>query len=185
MKIRSFIALEIPDEAITNILKIRDEKVGKLEDVRWERKEKLHLTLKFLGDINSEMIGSYSQTLEKITSNYESMNLSFSEFGIFKRRNELKILWIGLKDNLKLIQIVDDIESSFTEFGFEKENRKFKSHITLLRFRGHEDSEKIVSLKEVKLPEIDFNANKITLYESMLTPSGSIYRSLKNFYLKN
>lgn len=185
MKIRSFISLEIPDAALTSILKVRDEKVGKLEDVRWEGKEKLHLTLKFFGDINSEMIGSYSQTLEKIASSYESMNLSFSEFGIFKRRNEFKILWVGLKDNTKLIQIVDEIESSFTEYGFEKENRKFNSHITLLRFRGHEDPEKIVSLTEIKLPEIDFKADKITLYESMLTPSGSVYRSLKNFYLKN
>ena len=80
MKIRSFISLEIPDAALTTILKIRGEKVGKLEDVRWEGKEKLHLTLKFLGDINTEMIGSYSQILEKITNSYESMNLSFSEF---------------------------------------------------------------------------------------------------------
>ncbi len=185
MKIRSFISLEIPDAALTTILKIRGEKVGKLEDVRWEGKEKLHLTLKFLGDINTEMIGSYSQILEKITNSYESMNLSFSEFGIFKRRNEFKILWIGLKENPKLIQLVHEIESSFTEFGFEKENRKFKSHITLLRFRGQEDSEKIVSLPEVKLPEIEFKADKVTLYESKLMPGGSVYRSLKNFHLKN
>lgn len=185
MKIRSFIALEIPDASLTTIIKIRDEKIGKDEDVRWEGKEKLHLTLKFLGDINSEMIGEYSKTLEKIIGGYESLNLSFSEFGVFKRRNEFKILWIGLKNNQKLIQIAGEIEAAFAELGFEKEKREFKSHITLLRFRGHEDSEKIVSLTEVKLPEIDFKANKITLYESMLTPNGSVYRSLKNFYLKN
>ncbi|MBA4405744.1 RNA 2',3'-cyclic phosphodiesterase [bacterium] len=185
MKIRSFIALEIPDASLTTIIKIRDEKIGKDEDVRWEGKEKLHLTLKFLGDINSELIGAYSQTLEKIIGGYESLNLSFSEFGVFKRRNEFKILWIGLKNNQKLIQIASEIEAAFAELGFEKEKREFKSHITLLRFRGHEDSEKIVSLTEVKLPDIDFKANKITFYESMLTPSGSVYRSLKNFYLKN
>ena len=90
-----------------------------------------------------------------------------------------------MKENPKLIQLVHEIESSFTEFGFEKENRKFKSHITLLRFRGQEDSEKIVSLPEVKLPEIEFKADKVTLYESKLMPGGSVYRSLKNFHLKN
>lgn len=185
MKIRSFIALEIPNDSLSEILKIRDEKIGETENIKWEGKEKLHLTLKFLGDIDSEMIGPYSKSLEKITDAYESLNLSFSEFGVFKRRNELKILWVGLKNNPKLFQMVDEIESSFAEFGFEKERRNFKSHITLLRFRGQENSEKIVSLTHVKLPVIEFKANKVTLFESKLLPGGSVYRSLKNFYLKN
>jgi RNA 2',3'-cyclic 3'-phosphodiesterase len=185
MKIRSFIALEIPDDALSEILKIRDEKTGNVKNIRWEEKEKLHLTLKFLGDINSDMIGAYSKSLENIINSYESLNLSFSEFGVFKRRDEYKILWIGLKDNQLLSKMIDEIESSFAEFGFEKERRNFKSHITLLRFRGYEDSEKIVSLTQVKLPVIEFNTNKVTLFESKLLPSGSVYRSLKNFYLKN
>jgi len=185
MKIRAFIALEIPDEAISQILEIRDGILGELEDVNWEGREKLHLTLKFLGDINSDMIGRFSKALEKIAENNKSLKLSFSEFGVFKRRNELKILWIGLKENTALTRLVDEIELSFADFGFRKEEREFKSHITLLRFRGYEDAEKIVSLTEVNLPEIDFTAGKIILYESMLTPSGSVYRSLKKLYLKN
>ncbi len=185
MKIRAFIALEIPDDSISEILKIRDEKIGKIENVRWEEKEKLHLTLKFLGDINSEMIGEYSKSLGKIIGTYDSLNISFSEFGVFKRRDESKIFWIGLNENKQLLDLVDEIETSFAEFGFEKEKRNFKSHITLLRFRGYEDSEKIVSLTHVKLPVIEFKANKVTLFESKLLPSGSVYRSLKNFYLKN
>jgi RNA 2',3'-cyclic 3'-phosphodiesterase len=185
MMIRSFIALEIPEDPISEILKIRDEKIGRLENIRWEEKEKLHLTLKFLGDIDSEMIVTYSKALQKITDSYESLNLSFSGFGLFKRRDENKILWIGLNDNPQLIKIVDEIETAFNDFGFEKEKRKFKSHITLLRFRGYEDSEKIVSLTEANLPLIEFKANKVTLFESKLLPSGSVYRSLKKFYLKN
>ena len=185
MMIRTFISLEISDEALTQILKIRDDNISRMENVRWEEKDKLHLTLKFLGDINSEMIAAFSRSLEEIAGRHESLSLSFSEFGVFKRENKFKILWIGLKENPMLLQIVDEIESSFTKYGFEKEKRKFKSHITLLRFRGLEDSEKILSLTQVKLPEINFRANKVTLYESKLMPSGSVYRSLKNFYLKN
>ena len=185
MTIRTFIALEIPDDAISEILKIRDQKIGKVENVKWEGKEKLHLTLKFLGDINSEMIGDYSRSLEKIIRKYDALYLSFSEFGVFKRKDEFKILWIGLKEDLHLKKMVDELESSFVEFGFEKEKRNFKSHITLLRFRGQEDSEKIVSLTQVKLPVIEFKANKVTLFESKLLPGGSVYRSLKNFYLNN
>ncbi|MCX6168034.1 MAG: RNA 2',3'-cyclic phosphodiesterase [Ignavibacteriales bacterium] len=185
MKIRSFIALEIPDDPLLEILKIRNEKLGKIENIRWEEKEKLHLTLKFLGDIDSEMVGQYSKCMQKIIDAYESLNLSFSEFGVFKRRDEYKILWAGLTENKRLLELVDEIDTSFADFGIEKERKNFKSHITLLRFRGYEDSEKIVSLTHVKLPVIEFKANKITLFESKLLPSGSVYRSLKKFYLKN
>ncbi|PKL83132.1 MAG: RNA 2',3'-cyclic phosphodiesterase [Ignavibacteriae bacterium HGW-Ignavibacteriae-3] len=185
MKIRAFIALDVPEKSIADILKIRDEVAGSSVSVKWEPKEKLHLTLKFLGDIDSELIGNYSRTLENILKEYEPFELSFSEFGLFRRGQELKILWLGLKENTSLSSLVGDIENQFIEFGFPKEERKFKSHITLLRFRGYEDSKKIVSLTEVKLPELKFKSDSVTLYESRLMPGGSVYRSLKKLYLKN
>lgn len=184
MKIRAFIALDIPEKSIADILKIRDEVAGSQISVKWEPKEKLHLTLKFLGDIDSESIGNYSKSLENILKKYKPFELSFSEFGLFKRRQEPKILWLGMKDNEILSTLVGEIEMQFIEFGFPKEERIFKSHITLLRFRGYEDSKKIVSLTEVKLPDIKFKSDSVTIYESRLMPGGSVYRSLKKLYLK-
>jgi RNA 2',3'-cyclic 3'-phosphodiesterase len=183
--IRAFLALEIPDDVLTKIISIRDEWLGGSENIRWEPKEKLHLTLKFLGNTKEELLEKYSDTIERIVLNYDCLDLSFSEFGVFRMGDEPKILWMGLRENEKLIKIVNEIESSFTEYGFEKEKRKFRSHITLLRFRGYEDSKKILSLIQVNLPEIKFIANKITFFESKLLQSGSVYKSLKSFYLKN
>ena len=57
-------------------------------------------------------------------------------------------------------------------------------YLTLLRFRGYEDSGKILSLTEVNLPLIKFTTDKITFYESKLLPGASVYRSIKSFYLK-
>jgi RNA 2',3'-cyclic 3'-phosphodiesterase len=185
MMIRTFIALEIPGKSLSELLAIRDENLKTAGKIRWEHQDKLHLTLKFLGDTKSELVGQYSSVLEEIIHKYKSFELSFSEFGVFKKVNEPKILWAGLKNNENLIKLVNDIELKFEHFGFERERREFKLHITLLRFRGYEDAEKILSLLKVNLPEIKFISNTVNFYESKLLPSGSVYKSLKSFYLEN
>lgn len=189
MTTRTFIALEIPDDVISRILEIRDDTAGKLPNIRWEPKEKLHLTLKFLGDTKKELVGKISDSIEKIVDNKKSLQLSFSRFGVFRKGRDPKILWVGLNENQRLIELVNEIEDTFEELGTKKKSaswrRKFNAHITLLRIRRHEDLEKILSLTQVKLPGINFTANRITFFESKLLPSGSVYKSLKSFYLKN
>jgi RNA 2',3'-cyclic 3'-phosphodiesterase len=184
MTIRTFIALEIPDDALSQLLSFRDEKLGSIGNIRWESKNKLHLTLKFLGETQSESIVEYSNAITKIIVKHKSFDLSFSEFGVFKKGNEPKILWVGLKKNENLVKLVNDIELKFSEFGFERERREYKAHITLLRFRGYEGAEKILSLTKVNLPAIKFISNTVNFYESKLLPSGSVYKSLKSFYLE-
>ena len=184
MMIRTFIALEIPDDALTQLLNIIKNKIGELQNVKWESREKLHLTLKFLGDTKKEFIDAYISAVERISKKYNSLDLSFYRFGVFRKGNEPKIFWVGMNENRKLGEMVSEIETTFSEYGFNKESRKFQPHLTLLRFRGYEDSEKILSLTEVNLPLIKFTADKITFYESKLLPSASVYRSIKSFYLK-
>ena len=185
MMIRTFIALEIPGDSLTQLSNVIKDQIGELKNVKWESREKLHLTLKFLGDTQKELIDTYISAIENISKKYNSLDLSFNQFGVFKKGNDPKIFWVGMNENRKLNEMVSDIETTFSEFGFKKENRRFQPHITLLRFRGHEDSEKILSLTEVNLPIIKFTSDKIMFYESKLLPGTSVYRSIKNFYLKN
>lgn len=185
MMIRTFIALEIPDDALIQIFDVIADKLGELRNIKWEPQEKLHFTLKFLGDTEKELIDTYVLAIERITNRYDSLDLCFNNFGVFRKENKPKIFWVGINENSKLNAMVSEIETKFSEFGFNKENRKFKPHLTLLRFRGYEDSEKILSLTEVNLPTINFKANKITFYESKLLPYTSVYRSIKSFNLKN
>lgn len=185
MKIRTFIALEIPHEAIERIINIRIDKIGDGGSSKWESKDKLHLTIKFLGDTGKETLNSYITDIKRITSEMKQLELSFSEFGIFRKGGIPKILWIGLKENNDLNQLAKTLESNFESYGYKKEERKFKAHITLLRFRGSENMEKMLSLTEVKIPEIKFVANKVVFYESQLKQTGSVYKSLMDFNLKN
>jgi 2'-5' RNA ligase len=185
MKIRTFVALEIPEEAIEKITNIRKDKIGDGGNSKWEVKEKLHLTIKFLGDTGKDVLNSYIEDIKNIVSDIKQFDLCFSEFGMFRKGGVPKILWVGLKENDKLKQFAETLDSTFENYGYKKEERKFKAHITLLRFRGFEDMEKILSLTEVKIPEIKFTANKVVFYESQLEQNGSVYKSLMDFNLKN
>jgi len=185
MKIRTFVALEIPKVAIQEIIDIRKEKIGDGGTTKWETEEKLHVTIKFIGDIDKEALNSYLVDIKRITSEMKQLELSFSEFGIFRKGGVPKILWIGLKENNELNKLAESLESNFESYGYKKEERKFKAHITLLRFRGSENMGKILSLTEVKIPEIKFIVNKVVFYESQLEQTGSVYKSLMDFQLKN
>jgi len=185
MTIRTFVALEIPKEALLKIIALRNETVGGSPNFRWEPIEKLHLTLKFLGNTKEELIETYSEGIEEIVADYKNIEMSFNKFGVFRKEDVPKILWVGLNDNEDLSKMVNDIESFFAQSGYESGRREFSPHITLLRFRGHEDSQNILSLTCVIIPEIKFIANKVTFFQSKLTPSSSVYKSLKSFYLKN
>lgn len=183
--IRTFVALEIPREPLSQIIGLRDDATTGLKNVKWEPVEKLHLTLKFFGDTKEEMVNEYSSTIENIVKNFQPFELSFNHFGVFRKGDDPKILWVGLEENPEVVRLASELDELFGSFGFEREKRRFKSHITLLRFRGYEDQKKVLSLLGVNIPRTKFTAEKVNFYESKLLPSGSIYRSIQSFNLKN
>ncbi len=185
MTIRTFVALEIPNDALSKIIDLRDNATTGLKNVRWEPKEKLHLTLKFLGDTKEELVNEYISAIEETVSKFHPFELTFKEFGIFKKENTPKILWTGLEENPQVVRLADELDETFGNFGFEREKRRFKSHITMLRCRGYEDQKKILSLLGVNIPKINFISEKVIYFESRLLQSGSVYRSIQSFNLKN
>jgi len=185
MTIRTFLALEIPDGPLQQILDIRNNNLDHSQNIKWEPREKLHVTLKFLGDTNSEDINDIIISLESVFKESRNFQLSFSEFGFFMKGDESKILWIGIDQSDMLNKLVEDVESGLSKFGFRKESRRFKPHITLLRIKNKKDACSVKHFTGLKPPLIKFTAEKLSFYESMLLPRGSVYKSIKYFYLKN
>jgi len=179
---RLFITLDIPEDTLDEIIKIRDE-LYRHDSVRWEGRDKLHITLKFLGDTDSKLIPSLENIIYKISDEYAEQHLSFNKFGIFYRNNEPKIFWLGLDENNDLIGLQKQIEEECRELGFEKERRKFHAHLTLLRIRGFENIKRLEEIKESKIVPINFSAKTISLIKSDLKPSGSVYSIIKSFEL--
>ncbi len=181
---RLFIALDLPENIVREISEIR-KSIYNDENIRWEPEEKLHITLKFLGDVNTNLIPAISQVIESVCADNGEIELKYKSFGYFFRKGVPKILWLGFDYQENLINLNNKLNESLESLGFEKEKRNFKPHLTLLRIKGREDFKKLDDFLEYKLPGKSFYCSSVTLFKSELKPSGSVYTSIKNFKLKS
>lgn len=182
--IRTFVALEMPKDIIEYSFKKIEERIGSLNNFGWEPKSKIHLTLKFIGNIEEQIVHKMIEDLDKYFLQTSAMNLCLDKFGFFFKENKPKIFWLGLKENEKLTKCVSEIDSIISKYGIEKEKRKFKPHITYLRIKENDELTQLMKLKEIVLEEKNFRADKIHFFKSELLRTGSVYTSLKEFQLK-
>jgi 2'-5' RNA ligase len=181
--IRLFVALEIPDDVKLEIFKHCHTVANNSLDYRWEAREKVHLTLKFIGDVKEDILPLIFDELEFV-KNYSSFACTISKFGFFFRNNEAKILWCNLETDESIIKLTDELNQHLEKYDIEIEKRKFKGHLTLLRIRNKISEGFIKKIKEYSFNPIEFNAGNIMLVKSVLKPTGSEYKILKKYELK-
>lgn len=153
--------------------------------VGWEKSEKLHLTLKFLGDIDNESLKRLQKVTDKTASNHKSFKLKISKNGVFQNKRRPRILWLEVIDEENnLLKIKNELENDLEKIGFEKEKRKFKPHLTIARIREPKKSKSLVE-KHLKnnFEPIEFEVSEIVIFESELKPTGSIYKIVSRFSL--
>ncbi|MCS7250295.1 MAG: RNA 2',3'-cyclic phosphodiesterase [candidate division WOR-3 bacterium] len=178
-KIRSFIALEIPEEIKNEIYQyIENFKKDNLP-IKWVEKENLHITLVFLGEQDLNFLNKVKEILKKLSSNFKSFYINLANFGFFPNAKKPRVFWIGIKKNKELIvKMAEELNRELKKIGFKPEEREFSPHLTIGRFKAVFNSEKYLSLKyESK----DFLIDKITLFKSTLTPQGPIYEVIENY----
>jgi len=181
--IRLFVALLIPDEVKSIVFDHCNSITENSSEYRWEEKEKIHLTLKFIGEVKEELLSKIINEIEFV-GNFFSFNCSISKFGFFYKFNEAKILWCNLDTDDSIISLVDELNLRLKKFNIEPETRKFKGHLTLMRIKRKVSEDFIRTVKEYKFSPVKFIANEIALVQSVLKPTGSEYKVLKIYELK-
>ncbi len=181
-KIRCFVALDIPREAINNIKEIqRLIKKKNLFIGKFTEPENLHLTLKFLGEINNSKIKKVKDRLKKIT--FKDFEAQLEKAGAFSSRynSYVKVIWIKLIGK-GIFNLQKQIDENLKDL-FRPEFR-FMSHITLARVKKTFDK-KILNeyLKKIKPKKIKFKVDKFFLKKSRLSPEGPIYKDIKKYNL--
>lgn len=176
---RIFAAIDISDEARTQALNYIETLRGKFPELRvsWDKAEKLHITVKFFGDVENYRILLLSKTFEKVAGQFSPFNLRISKTGVFPSRRNPRVLWLGLQDeNGSLSQINTFLESECEKQGFVREKRLFKPHLTIARLRQPEKSEDLIEKHlQTNFETAVFEVGEITIYESKLQPAGSVY----------
>jgi len=185
--LRSFIAIELPDTVKSALLSLQQGLKTCGADVRWVRPEGVHLTLKFLGDIEEKLVDGIVESLKGTCRKFHAFNCEVRGVGVFPGIRAPRVLWAGIEDHdaLKLIQ--QEIDSAMSSHGFEREDRKFTPHLTLGRFRSSEGKmalmNKMEQYKGHSLGLID--VNHISLMRSDLGPAGAKYTRIAEIPLGN
>ena len=179
---RLFIALNIPKEIKEKIIYERNSTIPNPMDYKWESEEKLHLTLKFIGEIEDNLVEQIKNEISFI-SGYKAFNCSLRKFGFFYSGKIPKILWLGLKIDEEIFNLVNKLDEELIKFGIDKEKRKFKPHLTIMRVKKNLDKNFINSFENCKLPETEFTAESISLIKSELHSDSSRYSLIKNYTL--
>jgi RNA 2',3'-cyclic 3'-phosphodiesterase len=182
---RTFIAIELPQEIKDTLGRLQQKLKAAGADVKWVEPANIHLTLKFLGEIDEPAKERISVSLEKICRSRPTFNISLSSCGAFPSIDSPRVIWAGIKEgDSQIKQIALDIEDALAQIGLPKEDRDFSSHITLGRTRSSKNRRQLSELlSSLKPLEGSFPAAKITLYKSSLTPRGPVYEILQEFQL--
>ncbi len=180
---RLFVALKIPAEVRKMIAEFPSTVIKDFSKFRWEPEEKIHLTLKFIGDTDDAAAGGIAGALDFVRE-YKSFKCGLTKFGFFHKSGQPKILWLGLSVEDRLPELARRINIELERFSVPADTRQFKAHLTLRRLKGNEGPEFVKKFEEFKIPEIEFHADEIALIKSDLLPSGSKYTELKTYKLK-
>ncbi len=180
---RLFIAINLPDAVRREL----QGAIGVLQKegiaAKWVRPDNLHITLKFLGDVDSARVPGMVRILAEAARRMTPFSCQLDGFGIFPPRGRSRILYVATDQQERLKALADTLEEQLLPCGFCKEGR-FKSHITLARFRQTAAGRVRCSA----LPPVPFRSRiqiaGCSLMESILTPAGARYREVAFFAFK-
>lgn len=171
--VRAFIALEIPKEIKDYCRSVITGMSRRIDGTRWVRDEGIHITLKFLGDIERDKIKEIHHAIAHIGKEHGPVHATLDRIDAFPDRRRARVIVVEFEKGVDNVQrIFNDIEGRLTEIGFEKESRQFRPHLTLGRRKLP------APLLEKEIPQLDkksFLLDTVILFESTLTREGSVY----------
>ena len=183
---RCFIAIPLSSQSHKELAQIQLNLKETDSDVKWVKSENIHLTLKFLGDIEETKIATISQKLQEVVKIHNYFEILVGKLGTFPNLLNPRVIWIGINKNEdKINNLQKNTEEALTPLGLEKEMRAFHPHLTLGRVRSKKNIKQLTEkIKTLQLPQFQpITVNKIVLFQSILKPSGAEYTVLEEFKL--
>jgi len=176
---RAFISVDIG--ALPEIVNILDNLKDTNADLKIVKPENVHLTLKFLGEIDEKMVDRIAGVMEKSVKEVSPFRIKLRGVGVFPSMDYMRVLWVGLKDAEKLGIIAERLENGLSNLGFKKEKRRFSPHVTIGRVKSSRNKDELQNFlnENTKKDFGEFDVKCIRLKKSVLTPKGPEYSTVK------
>jgi len=175
---RLFVAIRPPE----NIRDLLIDAMDDSPDFRWQDDEQLHLTLRFIGEVDRPVADDLAAGLSRIQS--EAFELRVAGVGRFEQRSS-GALWAGVEPKTAVAALAAKVERVCQQVGLEPERRAFFPHITLARWKGRRSREVADFLERNRALRSDpFPVNQFTLFESRLSRHGAHYEAAATYSLR-
>jgi len=189
-QIRSFIAIELPDEFRLELGQLEARlKSAKQSWVKWVNPYSIHLTLKFLGNIAIDRTGEITRAMEEAAQGVPPFHLEVKDLGVFPNLKRVQVAWVGISGEIdKLGRLQQGIESNLARLGFAPESRAFTPHLTLARLHNRASPDERQRFGQL-IADTRFEAgtikvDAINLMRSQLAREGAIYSQISSVRLK-
>ncbi|MBN2561309.1 MAG: RNA 2',3'-cyclic phosphodiesterase [Phycisphaerae bacterium] len=178
---RTFIAIDL-DRAIKKHLSDLQAQLGpRCPKLKWVDPNKMHLTIKFLGEVRDQQIAEISRALGRLAAECQPFDIAVEGLGTFNPTGPVKVVWIGIQDpSGRLAECQALCEDLIEPLGFPREGRRFSPHLTLARNKFTENSREIRAALDAQPPVRagSQTVSGVMFYQSTLTPGGPIYSAL-------
>ena len=177
---RTFFAVELPRNVKAEMAHLQTELRRAGADVGWTNPENIHLTLRFLGEIEEGRLNSLKQVCAETVAEFHPFSLCLKETGYFPDFRRPRVLWVGLGGSIEIAtQLQNRLEQGLMAFGFDREDKPFKPHLTIGRVKSGKNIKPLVAKADMyRLPELSFEVGEIVLFKSELLPAGARYTAL-------
>ncbi len=183
---RLFIAAEIPEDVKHEAAALRD-RMGHMPGIKWVEKVNMHLTLKFLGEVEDRAAAGVRQALRSVS--FRPFEARAAGFGAFPSGSRPRVVWVGLEPADRISSLHGSIDAALLPLGFPPDDR-FSPHMTIGRIRDPGDAGDLAGkIRELKQSAVQlgkpFQVAGFVLKRSTLTPGGPVYEDLEAFVAGN
>ena len=187
MGIRSFLAFELPADIKSVVTRVSGDVRKTSLDVRWVRPEFIHLTVVFMGDIESGQVPLMGEPLGAVCANHSPFRISLGPMGCFPNTRNPRVIWLGIAGDLeRMSRFRDDLQAALAPFGIKEEEKPLRPHLTLGRFKkpGKKQTELeqlLATYRELASPACTLD--ELVLFRSDLKPGGAVYTKMSSWPL--
>lgn len=185
--IRCFVAIEISEQIQSRLTAIQDELRQYIESASWVKPGNIHLTLKFLEEVNHSDIQSIGAVIEQVAQRHPAFSMQIGGIGAFPNLARSRVLWTGITVGAAEIKaLAQEINTELGGCGYPADSKQFNPHLTLARLKSRVDLNPLIDTfrQYDQMDGTNMEVDGIALIQSELHPSGAIYTPLKFCALK-
>lgn len=175
---RLFFAINFPEDVRAAIRDASRFVRETAPSVRWTTPDKLHLTVRFLGEVDPDRAEAVAAAGASVARRHGPVELQLGGIGAFPNPRKPRVVWMGVERSPRLELIAHELEEAIALLGFEPEGRAFRPHVTLARVR--EENQREVARALADVPDVDLGdpvlAESLELMRSVSGAGGSKYQ---------